>query len=45
MLLNAISKDLESLKAEIEKRLCEFEFEIDDVLPISSTECMNSPMA
>ena len=45
MLLNAISLDFESFKAEIEKRRNEFEAEIDDVFPISPTECMNSPMA
>ena len=45
MLLNAISKDLESFKAGIEKRRNEFEIEIDDVFPISPTACMNSPMA
>ena len=43
LLLNAISKDFESFKAEIEKR--RNKFEIDDVFPISPTECMNSPMA
>ena len=45
MFLNAISKDFESFKAEIEKRRNKFEIEIDDVFPISPTECMNSPMA
>ena len=45
MLLNAISKDFESFKAEIEKRRNEFEIEIDNVPPISPTECINSPMA
>ena len=45
MLLNAISKDFESFKAEIEKRRNEFEIEIDNASPISPTECMNSPMA
>ena len=45
LLLNAISKDFESFKAEFEKRRNEFETEMDDVFPISPTECMNSPMA
>ena len=51
MLLNAISKDFESFKAEIEKRRNKFETEIDNVFPsypklvLSPTECMNSPMA
>jgi hypothetical protein len=45
MLLNAISKDFESFEAEIEKRRNEFEIEIDDVFPISPTECINSPMS
>ena len=47
LLLNAISKDFESFKAEIEKRRNKFEIEIeiDNVFPISPTECMNSPMA
>ena len=45
MLLNAISEDFESFKAEIEKRRNEIEIEIDGVFPISPTECMNSPMA
>ena len=45
MLLNAISEDFEAFKAEIKERRSEFEFEIDDVFPISPTECMNSPMA
>ena len=45
MLLNAISKDFESFKAEIEKRRNEFEIEIDNVPSISPTECINSPMA
>ena len=45
MFLNAISKDFESFKAEIEKRRNKFETEIDNVSPISPTECMNSPMA
>ena len=45
MLLNAILNDFDSFKAEIEKRRNEFEIEIDDVFPISLTECMNSPMA
>ena len=35
MFLNAISKDFESFKAEIEKRRNEFETEMDDVFPIS----------
>ena len=43
MLLNAISNDFESFKAEIEERRNDFETEIDDVFPISPTECMNSP--
>ena len=43
LLLNAISKDFESFKAEIEKRRNKFETEIDNVFPISPTECMNSP--
>ena len=45
MLLNAISEDFESFKAEIEKRRNEFEIEIDNVSHIPPTECMNSPMA
>ena len=44
MLLNAISKDFESFIAEIEKGRNEFETEMDDVFPISPTECTNSPM-
>ena len=44
MLLNAISNDFESFKAEIEERRNDFETEIDDVFPIFPTECMNSPM-
>ena len=44
MLLNAISQDFESFKGEVEKRRNAFETEIDDVFPISPTECMNSPM-
>ena len=43
LFLNAISKDFESFKAEIEKRRNKFETEIDNVFPISPTECMNSP--
>ena len=49
MFLNAISKDFESFKAEIEKRRNKFETEIDNVFPsypklvLSPTECMNSP--
>ena len=44
MLLYAISKDFESFKAEIEERRNDIETEIDDVFPISPTECVNSPM-
>ena len=52
LLLNAISKDFESFKAEIEKRRNKFETEIDypklvfpsyPKLVLSPTECMNSP--
>ena len=49
LFLNAISKDFESFKAEIEKRRNKFETEIDNVFPsypklvLSPTECMNSP--
>ena len=43
MLLNAISNDLESFKAEVEIGRNEFETENDDVFPVSHTECMNSP--
>ena len=44
MLLNAISKDFDSFKAEIEKGRNDLEFEIDDVSPLSPTECMNTPV-
>ena len=44
MLLNVISKDFESIKAEIEGRRNEFEAETDDVFPTSPTEYMNSPV-
>ena len=46
MLFNVILKDFDSFKAEIEKRRNEFEleFEIDDVFPMTPTECMNTPM-
>ena len=44
-MLQAVSlKDFDSFKSEIEKRRNGFENEIDDVFPISPTECMNSPM-
>ena len=44
MLLNMISKGFGAFKDEIEKRRNDFESEIDDVFPISPTECVNSPM-
>ena len=44
MLLNAILKDFDSFKAEIEKGRNEFDFEFDDVSPMSPTECMNTPI-
>ena len=44
MFLNAILKNFDSLKAEIEKRRNEFYFEFDDVSPMSPTECMNTPI-
>ena len=44
MLLHAISNDFESFKAEIEKRRKEFETQIDNIFPMSPTECMNTPM-
>ena len=51
LFLNAISKDFESFKAEIEKRRNKFETEIDNVFPsypklvLSPTECMIRQMA
>ena len=42
MLLNAILKDLDSFKAEIEKGWSDFENEIDDASPMPPTECLNS---
>ena len=47
MLLNAILKDFDSFKAEIEKqkkRRNEFDFDFDDVFPMPPTECMNTPI-
>ena len=44
MLLNAILEDFDSFKAEVEKRRNEFDFEFDDVSPMSPTECMNTPI-
>ena len=44
MLLNAILNDFDSFKAEIEKRRNDFDFDFDDVIPMSPTECMNTPM-
>ena len=43
MLLNAILKDFDSFKAEIEKRRTEIEKEFDYFLPMTPTQCMNSP--
>ena len=44
MPLNAILKDFDSFKAEIEKRRNELDFGFDDVFQMSPTECMNTPM-
>jgi hypothetical protein len=44
MLLNAILNDFDSFKAEIEKRRNDFDVDFDDVIPMSPTECMNTPM-
>ena len=43
MLVNAISNDFESFKAEFENRRKDYETEIDDMFPMSPTECMNTP--
>ena len=40
MPLNAILRDFDSFKAEIEKIRNDFEFEVDDVSPMSPTECI-----
>ena len=44
MLLTAILNNFDSFKAEIEKRRNDFDVNFDDAIPMSPTECMNTPM-